>query len=541
MSAPLPAAARRPLGQLALAARVFGLLVIGAPVLYSQSLPSVLSFSVLAAGMLTCATMDHFLPAFDRLFPLPEAVLVGVICSLWVDESGALIAALALPTLAGGLRRGTRGVMVALVAEMVAMVIVTVPGWTPEVTPEDALNASAWLLAGLGLGLIGGFLNVVVSRESSSPTEPYLYARSLLRQLLDLSSGLDSGLDPQVLGGRILGEVRDELPAATSALYVARDEAVIPLVTSSVGTPRDLNECEIVATRAWSEDRIVVDGHTFAFPLTTGTDTNTPAVVAGVLSGRLDADRFGLEDRIRRLVPRLAGQALQLDTALLFLAFRDAASAEERRRLAREMHDGVAQDIASLGYLVDVLAARPTAADVPERIEVLRERISSVVTEVRQTVADLRTGVGSNESLGAAIGALARGLSDVSGIPIQVTLDEHQARLRPDVEAELLRIAQEAMNNAVKHAHASTIDVRCQVHAPQALISVTDNGLGLQRGRADSHGLKIMRERAMLLNADLYIEEIRTGGLRVSVWVPGSPRDEASTESDSGDTRKLTV
>ena len=92
----------------------------------------------------------------------------------------------------------------------------------------------------------------------------------------------------------------------------------------------------------------------------------------------------------------------------------------------------------------------------------------------------LRTSVGQSESLGTAIGSIARNLSEVSGVPIHVTLDEHTQRLRPEVEAELFRIAQEAMNNAVRHAQASVIDVHCGLHAPEALITVTDNGRGLQ-------------------------------------------------------------
>ena len=88
------------------------------------------------------------------------------------------------------------------------------------------------------------------------------------------------------------------------------------------------------------------------------------------------------------------------------------------------MHDGVAQDIASLGYLVDALAARPTGADLPRRIADLRERITAVVGEVRRSVLSLRTDAGTSESLGAAIGTVARNLSEVSGVPIHVTLDE---------------------------------------------------------------------------------------------------------------------
>ena len=89
------------------------------------------------------------------------------------------------------------------------------------------------------------------------------------------------------------------------------------------------------------------------------------------------------------------------------------------------------------------------------------------MAEVRRSVLTLRTQVGASESLGAGLGRLARHLSDVSGIPIQVTVDERTTRLRPEVEAELLRIGQEAMNNAVKHSQASQIDVSCRVDPPQ--------------------------------------------------------------------------
>ncbi len=137
---------------------------------------------------------------------------------------------------------------------------------------------------------------------------------------------------------------------------------------------------------------------------------------------------------------------------MLFTRLRDAATADERRRLAREMHDGVAQDIASLGYLVDALAAAPSSPQQAESLRRLRERITAVVSQVRLSVQTLRTDVQASESLGAAISGLARHLSDSSGIPIRVTVDERTARLRPEVEAELLRIAQESMTNAVRHS-----------------------------------------------------------------------------------------
>jgi signal transduction histidine kinase len=157
----------------------------------------------------------------------------------------------------------------------------------------------------------------------------------------------------------------------------------------------------------------------------------------------------------------------------------------------------------------------------------LRDRISAVVAEIRRSVVTLRTSVGQSESLGTAIGSIARNLSEVSGVPIHVTLDERTQRLRSEVEAELFRIAQEAMNNAVRHAEASAIEVHCVVHAPEAMITVSDNGRGLQTARSTSHGLHIMKERALLIGATLEIGETPSGGLSVTVRLSENPASDS--------------
>jgi signal transduction histidine kinase len=254
-------------------------------------------------------------------------------------------------------------------------------------------------------------------------------------------------------------------------------------------------------------------------------------VVAATLSEHADPLRLGVEERIRRLRRELRDRAVHLDTALLFAAFRDAATRDERRRLAREMHDGLAQDIASLGYLVDGLAEEAGVEAQQERIAVLRDRISTIVAEVRRSLITLRSTVHADESLGAAISSVARHLSESSGVPIHVTLEERNDRLLPEVEGELFRIAQEAITNAVRHAEASAIEVTCRVRAPAARITVADDGRGMQAPRHDSQGLSIMRERARLVNAALEIGETPGGGLTVSVVIGG---DELSSPAGAG-------
>ncbi|MEZ0581036.1 sensor histidine kinase [Nocardioides sp. MH1] len=498
------------------AARLFALLAIGAPALWFRASGAL--FALLALALLwlyqsvTLTRRDLEL----TLSPAVEAAAVGVICGVAVKASPAILAALVVPPLYATAIAGLR-TMVRTVAFQVVSVVSLGLMWNgrdPAQTDWTEWGASifTWSMAGVGLSLVAGvtFATDLIARDRLSP---YRAAQNLLRQLIDLSDDLSSGLDVAAIGGEMLGVVGDLVPTRALALYVPRGDALIPLATSSELDAADEDACEKLATDAWARAESVTAGQGFAF---TAGDA---AVIAGLRPG---TGKNMADLPFEELAAALAPSTVKFDTALLFSHFRDVATADERQRLAREMHDGVAQDIASLGYLVDALAARPADEAQAKQFAMLRERVTKVVAEVRRSVMNLRTSIGENESLGAAISAVARHLSEASGIPIRVRLDEQPARLRPEVEAELFRIAQEAMNNAVKHARATAIDVRCQVYAPDARIIVADDGVGLQGGRADSHGLKIMRERAKLIGAQLTVRDNASRGLTVSVTLRAS-------------------
>ncbi|MDN4163488.1 sensor histidine kinase [Nocardioides abyssi] len=501
-----------PFARLTLAARGFVLLFLSIAAVAQRDEDMALALIAIGATWVV-VQLAEFRPGVSTGFATTfDAVVVGLVCGITVGDTLPVLAALAVPPFTAGLYRGAVGVALAMSAQLVALLGVVVLAYDGlgGLDREQSIGIFTWVVTGLGLGLIATFLHSAIVR-SVDPLAPYHYAQTLLRQLIDLSGGLKSGLDPTALGGAIVSSVRDELPVASLVLYVPRGESLTPLVEENLEGAA--GEHEDVAAEAWARGEVVVQGQSFAIPL------DDAAVVAGVLSDRLDPGRLDLTGRIRRLQRRLAPSAVHLDTALLFSSFRDAATAEERRRLAREMHDGVAQEIASLGYLVDALAAQPGSPEQADRIALLRDRVSHVVGEVRQSVLTLRTSVGENESLGAAISSIARHLSEVAGVPIQVTLEEHTTRLRPEVEAELFRITQEAMNNAIKHAQATVIDVHCRVHAPRAIITVSDDGRGMQQARSDSHGLEIMQERATLIGGRLSIDPAPDGGLVVTVAV----------------------
>lgn len=502
----------------ALVVRAVALLALGAPILWTRDLPGI--FALVTTGTIwILATALEFWGRFPlAAIAIVEGLLIGAVCGVAVGTTPIVLGAMAVPPFTTALFHGPWGVARVLSCEIVTLLI-TAYLVNREFTAEQAYSAFSWLVVSLGVGLVGTFVYGML-QERRSALGPYHYAQTLLRQLIDISDGLDSGLNPVTLGGQLLWAVRERLPSTSIALYVPRGDDLTPLVAKALGD--DLSYFEDLVHRAFTLGQPVRDDTCLAFPLQAGSDI-TAIVVVELTSGRAARSRAS-DEFLEALAEELHPSVVHLDTALLFAAFRDRASTEERRRLAREMHDGVAQDIASLGYLVDAIAGDAAVPRQQERIAILRDRITAIVAEVRRSLVNLRTDIGESESLGAAIAAIARNLSDPSGVAVHVTADETTDRLRPEVEAELFRIVQESINNALKHADATEIEVHCQVRAPRARITITDDGHGMGAPREGSHGLQIMRERAALIDGVLELSEIPGGGVRVSVTIQDDTR-----------------
>jgi signal transduction histidine kinase len=520
--------------RMAVGSRLLAMLILGIPVLVSGATESVLALAALGVCWLLATLLERTRLAGRLLNPV-EAAAVAAIAALSLGQGPSLVAALAVPPFTAGLRRGVRGTAVALSIELVVLVLVAAR-FHGALEAQLASSVLTSVLTGVGLGLIASYVHSQLQRPPD-PLMPYRDAQRLLRDLIDLSGNLGSGLDATALGSRIAVTVRDQLPLLAITVFVPRHDELAPLVTGAMAASVDDAALGELAAEARASGKPRVGTQSFALPLT--TEVGVVAVAAGVLPPRLDPRRLLSSGRLEAVAASLAATAVHLDTALLFSKLRDAATADERRRLAREMHDGVAQDIASLGYLVDALAASPSTPAQADTLQRLRERITAVVAEVRRSVQTLRTDAEASESLGAAISGLARHLSESSGIPIRVAVSETTTRLRAEVESELLRIVQEAMTNAVRHSGADAIDVDCRVAAPHAEIVVSDDGDGLGRARPDSFGLDIMRERATLIDADLVVRPGEPRGTVVKVTVPS--RHARSSPAPGGTSDKVSV
>jgi signal transduction histidine kinase len=195
-----------------------------------------------------------------------------------------------------------------------------------------------------------------------------------------------------------------------------------------------------------------------------------------------------------------------------------SAREEERRRLGRELHDGLGPQLAGLSMKVD--AARALLATEPERAEAL---LLSLADQAEGAVADLRRMAyllrpPALDTLGL-VGAL-RAVADQQPLPIEVSAPDPLPPLPAAVEVAVYRIAVEAMRNAVRHAAASGCTVRLEVGDGSVRLEVTDDGRGLSPGAAEGVGLASVRERAAELGGSCTVGPRPGGGVRLTASVP---------------------
>lgn len=206
-----------------------------------------------------------------------------------------------------------------------------------------------------------------------------------------------------------------------------------------------------------------------------------------------------------------------------------AAQESERRRLAGDIHDGISQRLVSLSYRLDA-AARAVdindSAEATEQLEKARDLVDLTLAEARSAIGGLRPPVLDDLGLAGGLASL------VSTIPeVDLDLELADERLSEHVEVALYRIAQECLQNVVKHSRAMTAVVRFAVADGEALLEVADDGIGFDardNGRAPtSYGMLSMTERAELVGGRLAVRSELGEGTTVTVTVPLSSADQA--------------
>ncbi|AOS44771.1 Signal transduction histidine-protein kinase/phosphatase DegS [Lacunisphaera limnophila] len=201
-----------------------------------------------------------------------------------------------------------------------------------------------------------------------------------------------------------------------------------------------------------------------------------------------------------------------------------AAMMKERMRLAREIHDSLAQGYTAISIQLEMAKHKlpPGAAGAQDHLETARGLVRESLVEARRSIAGWRQGLLSNADFHAELRRVSESLLRDTGIEFHCVLDGNVARLGADAEVELLRIATEAMTNAVKHARARHVHVTYREQADFGEMQVRDDGVGLPAGApaAAGFGLRGMHERAQRLNGHLVVTGEPGLGTRVVIRLP---------------------
>ena len=234
----------------------------------------------------------------------------------------------------------------------------------------------------------------------------------------------------------------------------------------------------------------------------------------------------------RQLFERLRNQVAaldQLNAALQATQRRLITEREdERKALARELHDQVIQDMLSVNYRLEEIENAEESSDLRKELESIRQGIRSMVGELRQLCGDLRPPSLEHHGLPAAIDSLAHEWAERNGIQLQLEIDPALGRLPETIELSVFRIVQEGLNNIRKHASAKHVRLSLQrTSAANLLVRLEDDGQGLpgpvnlaSLSVQKHYGLVGISERVALLGGLMNIESSAGSGTILQVEIP---------------------
>ena len=250
-----------------------------------------------------------------------------------------------------------------------------------------------------------------------------------------------------------------------------------------------------------------------------GTPIRTRGQIRGILSIYLESSQQYNTDNVRLLMMAVDQMGIALERALLQEQAEQAIIIEERQRLARELHDAVTQSLYSLTLMAD--AARKFNdqamwARSEHYLRMVQSTAIDVLKEMRLLVFELRPSALENEGF---VNALRQRLDTVEArAGVETNFDIDQAVVPPiDIQVALYRIAQEALNNALKHSQATSVKVGYFADKDRIELMIQDNGHGFEPEQASSGiGLKSMRERVEKFGGDFCIESNADQGTTVT-------------------------
>lgn len=221
------------------------------------------------------------------------------------------------------------------------------------------------------------------------------------------------------------------------------------------------------------------------------------------------------------------GRRLREQMSIISQKLRHSAVLEERNRIARELHDTLEQELAGITMQLDLAADcfKQAPGIAQQALQSARDMSRRSMVEARRSVWDLRCQLLEHGDLVTAISKIIEPLVATDHVRVAIRIQGTPVRLPGQIEMNLLRIAQEAVANAVKHGRAQKVEMELRYAPTLVSLSVTDNGAGFATSQAPPtghFGLLDMRERAQQMGSQLNIDSEPGSGTRVVVEVPVS-------------------
>jgi signal transduction histidine kinase len=399
---------------------------------------------------------------------------------------------------------------------LTVMAAIAVQGYSGESGRLGALVA----LGAVGVAyLCGGRRALVaapVSPEADTPEAPASAGNLVFRVVLILACGIATAFDSNMATLQVLA-----FPALWVLARSFRDAVLLNIAlaaSTGLGLWTGLGGTPDAAVQA-----VIIEGISLVFSLAMGT----------WISRIADAGT-----RQRRLLQELT--AAQDELAALH---REAGSTSERERLAREIHDTIAQSLTSLVMLAQRTRSQLTAlpgdtAAVADSVDLIESTGRDALTEARALVASMAPVRVGDADLAHTVARLAERFGRETGIRVSVDLQGAGRQLDRALEVVLLRCAQEGLANVRKHSRADSATVAIRSTATQVVLTVTDDGRGLGDYHPDvenGFGLSGMRDRVALVGGRLDVATGPNGSgtvLRVALPLPDAPwADEPASRS----------
>ena len=425
-----------------------------------------------------------------------------------------------------------RGLKVAVPVAGIMAALVDVPTtlqwWGLSV---DLSLRRQWTLEVLLVALVAGYARRITGDASRNQSEAMGWieqltdANQLLSSLHQVAQTLPASLDIDGALDGILAELRKQLRFDGAAVLVADDTdgrgQLARYDGASPGSSARLLSAQLpFAAGAAIERRDVVDGRIGRIPGDVGFRTSAtfgryaPLIardaVVGLIAIEYDeapADPSGsIATHDRDLLCGLMEPAgLAVDNARWFARLRMLGAEEERTRIAHDLHDGVGQTLAYLGFELERLKRSAGDAPIADDLGRLRGDLGTALGEIRETLFDLRTDVTEETGLATVLERCVSRIQERSHV--EVTLDS-KATTRPTLrqERELWRLAQGAIVSAERRSGATEIAVSWRCDEEQAELCITHDVAGLRRRVGDMVDLDMLRARADALGAALAVE-----------------------------------